>query len=78
MALVLESSEIKIGGCSKFLVEFKIIDGKQFIDVRKWVLFPGSSEWMPTKKGICLELHQWKQAIEKMEELLSANMQDKK
>ena len=69
MALDLETKEVGIGHCSKILVQLKIIDGKQFVDVRKWVLFPGSTEWMPSKKGVCLELGQWEQvmlAIQKM------------
>lgn len=71
MALVLDGKELKIGECSKLLVELKVIDGQQFVDVRKWVLFPGAVEFMPSKKGVCLKLSQWSQVIEKIKELLT-------
>ena len=67
--LDLETKELKSGENVKILVQVKVSEGKFFIDVRKWLLFPGALEFMPSRKGIVLDFNQWTQVIKSIQEL---------
>ena len=67
--LDLETKELKSGENVKILVQTKTSDGEIFIDVRKWLRFPGSNDFMPSRKGITLELSVWTLVIQKIRDL---------
>lgn len=57
----------------KLVIALKNLDGKMFIDARKWLVDESKGLKTPTKKGLSLEVRDWKLAIEEINKVLSAN-----
>lgn len=56
------------------IVALKSIDGKMFIDVRKWI--EKGDQNIASRKGITLELAHWIEAIKQINEVIGANMEN--
>ena len=71
-ALVEQLVEFEGWSNQKLVIALKQIDGKFFIDMRKWI--EQGSSYYPTKKGITLEIAHWNEAIKHLNEIASANV----
>ena len=66
----LEEKEIKLGETSKLVFQVKIVEGKEQLDVRKWILYPNASDFVSSKKGLQLNFQKWTEAIEQIKSLI--------
>ena len=55
----IEGFDRQIGETLKVHTSLKSIEGKLFIDVRKWYKFPNLPDYISTKKGIMLSIQDW-------------------
>ena len=60
----------------KMVVALKSLEGKQFIDARKWVRSEDGSTMRPNK-GIMLSVKDWPKAIEMIQEMLARHIKVK-
>jgi hypothetical protein len=67
----IDSFEFDLGEGSRVHGGLKSIEGKQFLDIRKWYRYPNQTEFMPSKKGIMLGISDWKLIIPKIKEYLN-------
>lgn len=66
----IEFQDLDLGEMVKLRVSLKSIDGKLFVDVRKWVKWPNIDHFIATKKGIMLSCGDWKKAITMIESMI--------
>ena len=59
----LEEKEIKLGETSKLVFQVKIVEGKEQLDVRKWILYPNATDFVSSKKGLQLSYDKWKDIL---------------
>lgn len=45
--------------------------GRMFIDARKWLKYPNLDHYLPSKKGLSMELEEWKGMIPLIQELIA-------
>ena len=76
--LDLDVKELKNGENVKILVQVKVSQREFFIDVRKWLKFPGATDFMPSRKGVALTFSQWTEIIKMIEELQANNANNAK
>ena len=59
----LEEKSIQLSDISLLKFSLKSSNGKLYIDMRKWFKYQNQDEYLPSKKGIMLDLSEWKQSI---------------
>ena len=70
---VLQAGVIEITNTYQVKCSIKYTAGGIFIDMRKWIVWPGFSDFRPTKKGIMLECNIWRKALPMIQQLLDDN-----
>ena len=64
----------------KLLIVFKNLEGKDYLDMRKWINMPKFDEFRPTAKGLMLTINDWLVAMEGLNTMIgrhsSANIQE--
>lgn len=59
----IEEKSIQLSDVSLLKFSLKSSNGKLYIDMRKWFKYQNQDEYLPSKKGIMLDLSEWKQSI---------------
>ena len=66
----LEEVEVELGWTTQKLIAcVKSVNGKMFVDVRKWVKATSQSEYRP-RHGIMLDVKDWPKAMEAISKLV--------
>lgn len=71
----LEQTWIQLGKSIKICVSLKYLDGKEMLDVRKWVLWANMTEFVPTTNAIMISLDDWRLLIPLIEDYLARHKQ---
>ena len=69
----LELKTIELAETQSLHVSLKTVNGKLAVDARKWNKFHGMDDFIPTKKGLMLDLNQWKQLIPLIQAMIDEN-----
>lgn len=55
--------EIVLGENVHLHLSLKTLQGKVYLDLRKWIKFPNQDEFVATRKGIMLSVEDWRRVI---------------
>ena len=59
----LASNDYILGETVKVHISLKSVEGKMFIDIRKWFKYPNLDHYVSSKKGIMLRVSDWDKII---------------
>ena len=59
----IENVEFKLGETVKVKISLKSIEGKLFVDCRKWYKFPNMEDYIASSKGIMLSVRDWENIL---------------
>ena len=58
----------------EYVAQLKFVGTKPFIDLRKWRVFPGQSQFIPAKnKYFCISVDDWKRVLAMISKMIDEN-----
>ena len=70
MECIDSTERIDPAGSTKVVIQYKYDRGNHWIDVRRWVKFPTSNDFFPTKKGLLMSIDSWKSLLPLLNEFI--------
>ena len=68
--LTVATTELVLSETVKAMIQLKSNDNRLLVDVRKWFKFERNLDYFPTRKGITLDVDQWKKIIPMIQNLI--------
>ena len=70
----LSAFDMELGETAMLHASTKSVDGRIFIDARKWYKYPNLTEYVPTKKGLNMVVADWKRAMPLLQALIDGKV----